>query len=79
MRPIDQSIHRVRAFAASQGWTKTRLAREAKINDTTLRDFDEPSWNPTARTLRQLEEIIPPDYDAAAVGDRTPSNERALS
>lgn len=62
---IDQVIARIRAYAASQGWTKTRLAREAGMVGTTLRDFEKPHWSPTANTLRRLEAIIPPDFEAA--------------
>ena len=47
------------------GWRKSRLASEAGINDTTLRYFDDPNWNPTTETLRRLEAIIPANFDAA--------------
>jgi ribosome-binding protein aMBF1 (putative translation factor) len=63
MRTVDQSIHRIRAFAAAKGWKKGRLASEAGLNDTTLRAFHDPDWNPTADTLRQLEAIIPQTFD----------------
>lgn len=70
MRTIDHSIARIRAFAASRGWKKSRLAKEAKVNDTTLRSFHEPDWNPTAETLRQLESIIPADFEAPHLGEQ---------
>lgn len=63
MRTIDQTIARIRAFAAANGWTKSRLAKEAGINDTTLRNFHEPDWNPTTDTIRELEAIIPQEFE----------------
>lgn len=62
MTAIEQSISRVRAYAAHQKWTKSRFAKEAGLQDTTLRNFHEPDWNPTAETLRQLEAVIPGDW-----------------
>ncbi|MDB5358893.1 MAG: hypothetical protein JWO51_190 [Rhodospirillales bacterium] len=59
---IDQTIARIRSYAVFRGWRKSRLAAEAKMSDTTLRDFDEPDWNPTAETIRRLEAIIPADF-----------------
>ena len=58
MATIRQSIERVRAFARAQGWTKSRLARQAGMIDTTLRDFHRDDWNPTAETIRRLEAVI---------------------
>lgn len=63
---IEATIARVRAFAQSRGWRKSRLAKEAGLADTVLRNFDRPDWNPTADTLRRLESIIPPDFVASA-------------
>lgn len=56
---IQQSINRIRAFQSSKGWSKTRLATEAGIVDTVLRNFENSNWNPTTKTLRKLESIIP--------------------
>lgn len=76
MRNIDQAIARVRYFASSQGWTKSRLAKEAGLQDTTLRSFHDPEWNPTAQTLRAIEAIIPSDFDPARIADiKVPSDE----
>jgi len=60
---IDAAIDRVRAFAKAQNWKKTRLAMEAGLQDTTLRNFDRPTWNPMASTLRKLETVIPADFE----------------
>ena len=59
---VDAAIARIRAFATSKGWRKSRLAAEAGMSDTTLRNFDDPCWSPTADTLRRLEAIIPVDF-----------------
>jgi len=61
---IDHSIRRIRAFAASRKWRKSRLAREAGMPDTTLRHFDRPDWSPTVKTIRRLEALIPSDFTA---------------
>lgn len=62
---IEQTIARIRAFASERGWTKSRLAREAGLQDTTLRHFDRPDWNPTVETLRAIERVIPADWQPA--------------
>jgi hypothetical protein len=60
---IDAAIIRIRAFAQANAWGKCRLAVEAGINITTLRNFDKPGWNPTVETLRKIEAIIPADFE----------------
>lgn len=55
-------IARLRAWAAAKGWTKSRFAAEAGVVDTTLRNFDAPTWNPTVETLEKLEAIVPRDW-----------------
>jgi transcriptional regulator with XRE-family HTH domain len=59
---IDKSIARIRAFCTAQGWTKTKLAHAADLNDTTLRHFNRSNWNPTTHTIRKLEGIIPDQF-----------------
>ena len=59
---IEAAIARVRAFARSRNWKKSRLAAEAGLSDTVLRHFNRPEWNPTADTLRRLELIVPSDF-----------------
>jgi len=59
---IAQTIARVRSFAAHMGWKKSRYAKEANIQKTTLRYFDRPDWNPTRETLEKLESVIPNDF-----------------
>jgi ribosome-binding protein aMBF1 (putative translation factor) len=62
---IDQAIGRVRAYRQSKGWSVLRLAKEAGIRESTIRHLDHDDWSPTAGTLRKLERVIPPDFDAA--------------
>lgn len=62
---VESAIARIRAFAREREWTKTRLAREAGLPDTTLRAFRDPAWNPTADTLRKLEAVIPEGWSPA--------------
>jgi hypothetical protein len=61
---IASTIQRIRAFAKQPGWTKTRLARQAGLQDTVLRGLDSEEWNPTKRTIEALESVIPPGWQA---------------
>jgi transcriptional regulator with XRE-family HTH domain len=61
---IDQAIARVRAYAAHRGWTRNKLATEAGVAESTIRDLSEPNWSPTAATLRKLEAIVPAEFEA---------------
>lgn len=57
-------VHRIRSFADAEGLSKGRLAGRAGLRESTLRKFDRDDWNPTLKTLRALESIIPADFDA---------------
>lgn len=59
---VDASIDRIRAYRAALGLSKSALARAAGLPESTLREFDRPSWSPTATTLRKLEALIPPGW-----------------
>ena len=52
------TIERVRAAVATGEITKSGLARAAGLHANSLRDVDGDDWNPTAETLRKLEEWI---------------------
>lgn len=67
MSSIQATIARIRAYAAFRNWTKSRFAIEAGLQDTTLRNFHDENWNPTADTLRALEAVIPVGFDPNAV------------
>lgn len=55
---IDEIIKRARAAAQKDGWNKTRLAGEAGLGINGLVDLFKPDFNPTAKTLRKLEEVL---------------------
>lgn len=63
---IDASIFRIRAYAKSRGWSRNKLATEAGLAESTIRGIDNPTWCPTADTLRTLESIIPEDFQPPA-------------
>jgi len=70
--PTDDSIDRIRAWRKSAGWSINRLGSECGLNESTLRDIDNPDWNPRAETLRKLEAVIPPGWQP---GDKAPAAE----
>ncbi|MEQ1725432.1 MAG: 3,4-dihydroxy-2-butanone-4-phosphate synthase [Sphingopyxis sp.] len=58
-------IDRVRVAVADGTLTKSGLARAAGLHANSLRDMDSPDWNPTAETLRKLEEWMAYGSDAS--------------
>lgn len=58
MTTVDKSIERIRGFVQAHNWTRFKMAREAKLSPNCLRGLYEPSWNPTAETLRAIEAVI---------------------
>lgn len=48
-------IDRIRAIVADGTMSRSGLARAAGLHANSLRDLDSPGWNPTAETLRKLE------------------------
>lgn len=66
MGNLDRTILRIRAFAGRRGLSKSRYALKAGLTVNALRGMDSPDWNPTAETLRKLEEIIPGEFEADA-------------
>lgn len=60
---VSQSISRVRAWlAANVDRTKAEIAKEAGVDEKTVRLAYDRTWNPTASTLEKFEAIIPPDW-----------------
>ncbi len=51
-------IDRVRSLVAEGGVTRSGLARAAGLHANSLRNLDDADWNPTAETLRKLEDHI---------------------
>ena len=53
-----QLINKLRSLVNDGGLSRSGLARAAGLHANTLRDLDEPGWNPTAETLRKLESYL---------------------
>ncbi|MGC6400141.1 3,4-dihydroxy-2-butanone-4-phosphate synthase [Sphingomonas sp. FW199] len=51
-------IARVRKLVVEGGMSRSGLARAAGLHANTLRDLEQPDWNPTADTLRKLESFV---------------------
>ncbi len=51
-------IERVRRLVNEGGMSRAGLARAAGLHANTLRDCTEADWNPTAETLRKLENVL---------------------
>ena len=60
---VDDAIAAIKAYVRARNWTIWRLAKEARINTTTLRHLPRPDWSPKSETLRILYSLIPPDFD----------------
>lgn len=55
--PLGHSLlDRVRALVAQGAATKSGIARAAGLHANSLRDLDSPDWNPTADTIKKLED-----------------------
>ncbi|HRE36467.1 MAG TPA: helix-turn-helix transcriptional regulator, partial [Sphingopyxis terrae] len=48
-------IDRIRAIVDDGSMSRSGLARAAGLHANSLRDMESPGWNPTAETLRKLE------------------------
>ncbi|MBO9580308.1 MAG: hypothetical protein J7498_05405 [Sphingobium sp.] len=55
---VHEIIKRVRETLAQPGMSKHKLAIVAGLHRNTLRDVDDPDWNPSAATLAALEPHI---------------------
>jgi 3,4-dihydroxy 2-butanone 4-phosphate synthase/GTP cyclohydrolase II len=62
-----QLIDQIRSRVASGDVSRSGLARAAGLHANTLRDLDDPDWNPTAETLRKLEYYLAANSDAPAL------------
>ena len=51
-------IERVRRLVTDGGMSRSGLARAAGLHANTLRDCTDEGWNPTAETLRKLEQFL---------------------
>ncbi len=62
-----QLISKLRALVHDGGLSRSGLARAAGLHANTLRDLDQPDWNPTADTLRKLESYLFSNDDTPAL------------
>ena len=60
-------IEKLRGLVTQGGMSRSGLARAAGLHANTLRDLDQPDWNPTAETLRKLEMFIFANDDTPAL------------
>lgn len=60
-------INRLRGLVTEGGLSRSGLARAAGLHANTLRDLDQPDWNPTADTLRKLESYLFASDDTPAL------------
>ena len=62
-----QLISKLRSLVNDGGLSRSGLARAAGLHANTLRDLDQPDWNPTADTLRKLESYLFANDDSPAL------------
>ncbi|WP_373474457.1 3,4-dihydroxy-2-butanone-4-phosphate synthase [Sphingorhabdus sp.] len=62
-----QLIGKLRSLVNDGGLSRSGLARAAGLHANTLRDLDQPDWNPTADTLRKLESYLFANDDTPAL------------
>ena len=62
-----QLIEKLRSLVTDGGLSRSGLARAAGLHANTLRDLDQPEWNPTAETLRKLESYLFANDDSPAL------------
>ena len=62
-----QLITKLRSLVNDGGLSRSGLARAAGLHANTLRDLDQPDWNPTADTLRKLESYLFANDDSPAL------------
>jgi 3,4-dihydroxy 2-butanone 4-phosphate synthase/GTP cyclohydrolase II len=62
-----QLIEKLRTLVTDGGLSRSGLARAAGLHANTLRDLDQPDWNPTAETLRKLESYLFANDDSPAL------------
>ena len=58
----DDSVARIRHFVRDSDAKHQAIAKMAGLGRNTLREIEQPGWNPRLRTLRLLEDLIPGDF-----------------
>jgi hypothetical protein len=57
----EQSVARVKTWLADQIDRRHQIAKDAGVDEKTIRLSTADNWDPRASTLRKLEAVIPPD------------------
>ncbi len=60
-------IDKVRRLVVEGGMSKSGLARAAGLHANTLRELEDPEWNPTSETLGKLERFLFANEDSPAL------------
>lgn len=60
-------IEKLRGLVTQGGLSKSGLARAAGLHANSLRDLEQPGWNPTADTLKKLESYLFESDDTPAL------------
>ncbi|WP_033074294.1 3,4-dihydroxy-2-butanone-4-phosphate synthase [Sphingopyxis sp. MWB1] len=60
-------IDRIRAIVQDGTMSRSGLARAAGLHANSLRELDSPGWNPTAETLRKLEDWLANGSDLSPI------------
>jgi hypothetical protein len=71
---LTAALSRVRAWRETKGWALYRMATLAGVAEASVRGMDDADWNPTLKTLRRLEALIPEGWRP---GDPVPSDAAA--
>lgn len=72
----DAVLDRIRAYARARDWMPGRLAVEAGLSRGTLKDLFAAGWSPSSATVKAIEAVIPPAWQA---GDPVPAASEAAT
>lgn len=56
----SQLVKIIRRYRKDQKLSGRGYAREADVSEITVRGIDGDDWNPTLKTIKKLEAVIPP-------------------
>jgi hypothetical protein len=63
-------LDRLRAWASANSLRPATLARQAGLAEGVTRNMDRPDWSPSSTSIRSIEALIPPGWQA---GDPVPA------
>ena len=59
---VEQSVGRILAFSKCRKLRPATLAKLSGLSVNALARMESPDWNPSMKTLRMAESVIPPDF-----------------